>query len=555
MTTRIQIAAALLAVSLLPWAGAAQGPGGQAFQGGQGRQGPGGMGGPMQPERKLVAQFDKDGNKRLDAAERREARMWLMSQSSAGLPGPVGPAGPGGGRGRGGPGRGGDSVAGTPGARVTPADVRAYAGEPLYDPNVVRTLFFQFENDDWEKEMMAFNNTDVEVPATLVVDGKTYKDVGLHFRGASSFFGVPEGLKHSMNVSLDFVNEAQNLLGYTTLNLLNSHEDPTYLRTVLYLQAAREMVPAPKANYARVVLNGESWGVYVSAQQFNKGFVNEWFKTSDGARWKVPGSPQGRGGLEYLGTDVAQYKRIYEIKSKDDSKSWTALIELCKTLNTAAPEELERALSSMLDVDGVLKFLALEVALVNGDGYWTRASDYSIYLDPNGVFHIMPHDANETFGPGSGRGMGRPGGPGGGSGDAQMRGGRGGQGGGMMPPPGGSGAPGGAGGMRMGGPGMGGPELDPLIGLADGTKPLRSKLLAVPALRTKYLGYVRQIATKWLDWNTVGPLAQRYQALIADDVRKDTRKLETFEAFESGVSALKTFAERRRAFLLSGTSK
>ena len=67
---------------------------------------------------------------------------------------------------------------------------------------------------------------------------------------------------------------------------------------------------------------------------------------------------------------------------------------------------------------------------------------------------------------------------------------------------------------------MGGPELDPLDRPDDATKPLRSKLLAVPALRARYLGYVRQIATKWLDWNTVGPLAQRYQALIADDVRK-----------------------------------
>ena len=124
-----------------------------------------------------------------------------------------------------------------------------------------------------------------------------------------------------------------------------------------------------------------------------------------------------------------------------------------------------------------------------------------------------------------------------------------------MPPPNGSGEPGGPGGMRMGGPGMGGPELDPLIGLADATKPLRSKLLAVPGLRTKYMGYVRQIATKWLDWNTVGPLAQRYQALIADDVRKDTRKLDTFEAFESGVGGLKTFTERRRTFLLNGTPK
>ena len=189
---------------------------------------------------------------------------------------------------------------------------------------------------------MAFNNTDVEVPATLTVDGKTYRDVGVHFRGASSFFGVPDGLKHSLNLSLDFVHEKQALLGHRTLNLLNSNDDPTFLRTVLFLQAAREHIAAPRANYVRVVINGESWGVYVSAEQFNKDFVNDWFKTTDGARWKVPGSPNGRGGLEYLGDDITAYKRVYEIKSKDDAKSWPSLIHLTKVLNETPADQLER---------------------------------------------------------------------------------------------------------------------------------------------------------------------------------------------------------------------
>ena len=198
----------------------------------------------------------------------------------------------------------------------------------------------------------------------------------------------------------------------------------------------------------------------------------------------------------------------------------------------------------MLDIDGALKFLALEVALVNNDGYWTRASDYSIYLDPKGVFHIFPHDANETLGPAGGRGMGPMGPPPGGGGDMGMRGGR----QGMPPPPGGDMGP--RGGRGMGGPMGGGAELDPLIGLTDPSKPLRSKLLAVPALQARYMTYVRQMATRWLDWNTLGPLVQRYQTLIGPDVRTDTRKLSTTEAFTSGVDVLKTFAERRRAVLL-----
>jgi hypothetical protein len=134
------------------------------------------------------------------------------------------------------------------------------------------------------------------------------------------------------------------------------------------------------------------------------------------------------------------------------------------------------------------------------------------------------------------------------------------------------GGPGGMGGGRGprgpggGGPGRGGVELDPLVSVSDTSKPLLSKLLAVPSLRTRYLGYVRDIAENWLDWNKLGPLATQYQALIADAVKADTRKLDSTEAFLNSLggdaqsaggpsgqqpSGLKSFLEKRRAFLLN----
>jgi hypothetical protein len=164
-------------------------------------------------------------------------------------------------------------------------------------------------------------------------------------------------------------------------------------------------------------------------------------------------------------------------------------------------------------VDGVLRFLALEVALVNGDGYWARASDYSIYQDETGRFHMIPHDINEAL-------MAEGGG-----------GGRGGFGGG------------------------GGVRLDPLTGLNDSSKPLRSRLLAVPALREKYLGYVREIAGNWLNWENVESLLAGYRELIGPDVERDTRKLYSTEAFhtdyDGGEGSLRGFIEARGAYLRS----
>ncbi|MEJ7637521.1 MAG: hypothetical protein WKF75_05885 [Singulisphaera sp.] len=45
-----------------------------------------------------------------------------------------------------------------------------------------------------EAELADFRSTDVDVPATLTADGKTYPGVGVHFRGFSSYMGVREGI-------------------------------------------------------------------------------------------------------------------------------------------------------------------------------------------------------------------------------------------------------------------------------------------------------------------------------------------------------------------------
>lgn len=66
---------------------------------------------------------------------------------------------------------------------------------PLYHSNVVRTLFLDFEESDGEKQLEDFHNTDVEVPARMTLDGKEYQGVGIHFRGASSYFMNGPGSK------------------------------------------------------------------------------------------------------------------------------------------------------------------------------------------------------------------------------------------------------------------------------------------------------------------------------------------------------------------------
>lgn len=511
----------------------------------RGRQfgGPPGM---MMQERKLLKEFDANGDGWLNRQERDAAREKSPPPDQRGPGGgPPGGGPPEGGRmPRGGPGGGmGRRVEpATPGEKVSPDDVKPESGD-LYDTGIIRTLFIDFESDDWEKELEAFNNTDVDVPARLTVDGKTYEGVGVHFRGASSYFMVPAGSKRSLNIAMDLIDGEQSLYGYRTLNLLNANGDPSFLRAVLYQDIAENFLPCGQANFARVVINGENWGLYVSTEQINRDYVAKHYDSGKGTRWKVPGSPQGRGGLEYLGDDPEPYRAIYSIKNNDKSESWDRLIELCRVLNETPVEDLPRALEPLLDVDGVLRFLAVENALINSDGYWIRASDYYIYLDEKNVFHLIPHDINEalspSMGPGGGRrGMGGRGGPGGGppgggrppEGDLAP---------GQGPPPREPPGPGGFGpGRGFGPPGGGGNgvALDPLVGMNDNSKPLRSKLLSVPQWREQYLNYVREIADKYLNWEWLGPRVETYGNLIGPYLEKDTKKLTAYADFVASIA-------------------
>lgn len=95
-----------------------------------------------------------------------------------------------------------------------------------------------------------------------------------------------------------------------------------------------------------------------------------------------------------------------------------------------------------------------------------------------------------------------------------------------------------------------------------------SKLLAAPALRARYLAYVKQIAADWLDWSRIRPLAEQHRARLEADVIADTRKLDRTEEFVPalGLAAespdqkaqgaprspnLRRFIEKRAAYLRS----
>ena len=345
----------------------------------------GGGSGPL-PELKLTAQFDQNGDHRLDAGERQAARVFLREHPLP-EPAPV-------------PLRPGQSAPQPvelepvmPGQNFVAAGAPVFPGRPLYDPKTLRTLFLEFADSDWEKELAEFARTDILVPARLTIDGDTYPGVGVHLHPRTPEALLPAGYKRSLDLILDHTVAGRGIAGQRQLWLLAAATDATFLRSMLYDRIAAEYLPSPKANFTRLVINGENWGLYVSIQPLDENFARENFPPGGGARWTArPG-----GNLAYLGEDPEAYRSRYHLLSQENPAAWAALIRLCRAIAQTKPGEFAAGLDPLLDIDGALRFFALENVLINQDGYDSSTASYGLYLDATGRFHLIPQEAEASF--------------------------------------------------------------------------------------------------------------------------------------------------------------
>ena len=341
---------------------------------------------PDMTELKLLARFDTNGDHQLDATERQAALTYLAQHPlieapvRSGRPVPVQPVAAGLE-----PTKRGQTLTPEPGDKIPPDD--------LFDPKTLRTLFLTFADADWERELAEFARTDVQVPARLEVDGKILNDVGVRFRPPGKGEVFPAGYKRTLLLKLDYTAAGQQLAGHHQLQLLASAGDPTLLRTVLFHQVAREYIAAPADALVRVVVNGEDWGVYTNMEPFDELFIQKKINKVVRAFWTTsPGA-----NLDYLGDDPAAYRSRYHLESTENSAAWERLIELCKILHQPTDDDTGHALAAIIDTDSTLRYLALQNALINQDGYGGTTGRYGLFLAGDGRFRLIPMEAEHSF--------------------------------------------------------------------------------------------------------------------------------------------------------------
>ncbi len=380
----------------------------------------------------------------------------------------------------------------------------------FYDKTTVKNVYLNFSQTDYWAQLTSNYASETNIVASMVYDGITYPSVGVRFRGNTSYTTIGTSQKKSFGVETDFVDPNLNINGYNDFKFNNAHQDATFMREVLYNRMARRHIPIAKGNYIHLYLNNQDWGIYPNIQNVDKNFLDEWFVSNDGARFRAttentgtPGGGWGDGtaGMNYLGTNIASYQQYYALKSNDVvTDPWQKLVDACYSLSTATAANSE-TVKTKLDVDKILWHMACENIFSDDDSYVMKGKmDYMAYYEPEtGRMTSVEYDGNSSFVIANATSS----------------------------------------------------SWGPFKNVTNVNYPLLNKLINIPEWRQRYLAHYRTILNETFTTANATTLVDELNAQISALVAADPKKLYTTAAYTSGVPALKTFVTNRRAYLLS----
>lgn len=380
----------------------------------------------------------------------------------------------------------------------------------LYSVDGIKVIHLTFNQPDFWTLLDQSHQTGVHILASLEYDGQVFDSVGVRIKGQTSYMMLPPGSqKFSFDINMEEFVDGQDLGGYETVNLNNGFQDPSVMRDVIYHHLLRPHVPAARACFAQLFINGQNWGHYSLVQDLDSDFIREWWWSNDGSRWRadrpdgdVFGGQWGDGtaGLNYLGPDTADYQEYYTLGRSEQENPWDALVTVCDKLNNTPIAQLNDTLDKYMDIDRVLWHLAGENAFGDDDSYIHKGKmDYSLYWDPEtGRMTTQELDGNSILGTES-------------------------------------------------------LNWSPFYHANNVNYPLLNRVLQVPELRQRYLAHLRHIIATSMQQADVAALIAQYRSLIDTVVQDDPIKLMTWSQYQSSCTTLGNRFNTRRNALNNNT--
>ena len=220
------------------------------------------------------------------------------------------------------------------------------------------------------------------VPAIFTYRDTSY-EVQVRFRGGTAR-NLP---KKSWKIDFPAATPFQ---GQRELNLNAEYVDKSLLREVVsYDLFARAGLPASRAQFARLEINGQSMGVFAQVEQVDKRFLDRIGWDPNGNLYK------GNYGNFEPSTDYPAYQRSY-LKKTNDEDSHDDIIALIEMLNQTPEADLPAAIAAAMDVGQYLDWVAVQIVL--GDFEWLEKNYYIYHQLDEGWWAFLPWDLDLVLG-------------------------------------------------------------------------------------------------------------------------------------------------------------
>ncbi|WP_145037740.1 CotH kinase family protein [Paenibacillus sp. Y412MC10] len=319
--------------------------------------------------------------------------------------------------------------------------------------------------------------------ASVNYNGMQFDHVGIRTKGNLSLRSVvnSDSDRYSFKISFDeYLNQTLN--GISKINLNNNYSDASYMREFLTYELAESVgLPTPGFSYVNVYVNDELWGFYLAIEQIGDSYLQRHFDHSYGVLYKAQMTGSG-SDLSWLGSDPDSYTGLV-MKSKSSNDD--VLIDMLDELNNGTDYE------KVLDVDNVLKYVALNVVASNMDSYLgMNKQNYYLY-ENNGIFSVLPWDYNMAFGGFGGFGI----------------------------------------------------LIDEPTQGALAERPLIAKLLEVDEYKERYHAILSEMLEGYMQQDHFEERVAQLQELISDHVKQDPRPFYSYEEYEQSLPTLTSFAE------------
>lgn len=252
------------------------------------------------------------------------------------------------------------------------------------------------------------NLDDRETPAyfecEVQYNGLTWEHVGIRYKGNSSLRAASGKLplRFQFDQWEDLYPEImdQRFHGFKELSMSSNYDDASLIREKTADDLFRSFgVPAVRTAYYEIYIDKgdgpEYYGVYTMCEVVFDTFLYDWFGSDDGNCYK----PEGDGARFQASTfnlDDFEMKTNELVNDRADIQAM--FNHLQSSTRTSNPQAWRDSLESVFDVDGFLKYLAVNNVIQNWDTYGRMRHNYYLYHDPSDdLIKWIVWDNNEAF--------------------------------------------------------------------------------------------------------------------------------------------------------------